>query len=169
MKRLFIAVWPPDEFLDLLADMERPKDQGVKWVRPENLHVTLRFLGDADDDDVSDRLREVALPAATAVVGPGIDVLSERSLVLPIDGVDELGAVVTRAVRGLGTQRERRRFIGHLTVARLARRARPERSVGRRFEASFSVDEVALVASTLTDRGAVYDTIASFPCVPIGV
>ena len=121
MTRLFVAVWPPDDVLDRFADIERPKDQGVKWVPQENLHITLRFLGDADVDEVSDRLDGVLLPAATAVLGPAFDLLGERSLVTPVAGVDDLAAVVQQAVRGLGTERERKRFQGHITVARLAR------------------------------------------------
>jgi 2'-5' RNA ligase len=160
--RLFIAVWPPDEVLELLADVERPRDQGVKWVPRENLHVTLRFLGEADADDVCERLDGVALPAGTAVLGPAFDLLGQRSLVVPVTGVDDLAATVHGALRGLGTERERR-FRGHLTVARLARNARPSRSAGRRFDATFDVTEVALVASTLDDTGAVYDTVATWP------
>lgn len=163
MSRLFVAIWPPREVLDALADVERPKDQGVKWVAQENLHVTLRFLGDADVDDVVARFDDVNLPAATAVVGPAFDLLGERSLISPVAGVDELAAVVQQALRGLGTERERPRFQGHITVARLARRARPHRSAGRRFDATFDVTEVALVASTLRDTGAVYETVATWP------
>ncbi|MGA7758632.1 MAG: RNA 2',3'-cyclic phosphodiesterase [Ilumatobacteraceae bacterium] len=163
MARLFVAIWPPDDVLDRLADMDRPKDQGVKWVPQENLHITLRFLGDADIDEVIDRLDHVLLPAATAVVGPAFDLLGERSLISPVTGVDELAAVVQQALRGLGTERERKRFQGHITVARLARRARPNRSAGRRFDATFDVTEVALVASTLSDTGAVYETVATWP------
>ncbi len=163
MTRLFVAIWPPETVLEQLADIERPKDQGVKWVPQENLHITLRFLGDADIDEVSDRLDDVLLPAATAVLGPAFDLLGERSLVTPVAGVDDLAAVVQRAVRGLGTERERPRFQGHVTVARLGRNARPRRSAGRRFDATFDVDEVALVASTLHDTGAVYETVDTWP------
>jgi 2'-5' RNA ligase len=163
MTRLFVAIWPPEDLLERFADIERPKDQGVRWIPPENLHITLRFLGDADIDEVSDRLDQVLLPAATAVLGPAFDLLGERSLITPVAGIDDLAAVVQQAVRGLGTERERRRFQGHITVARLARNARPHRSAGRPFDASFDVDEVALVASTLTDAGAVYETVGAWP------
>jgi RNA 2',3'-cyclic 3'-phosphodiesterase len=159
MTRLFVAVWPPEHVLEQLHDLERPRDQGVKWVPPENLHVTLRFLGDADVDEVTEALDQIPLPTATARLGPSIDVLGERSLVVPVAGIDEVADVVRSATRGLGTERERRRFVGHLTLARLARRARPSRSAGRLFDASFEVDEIALVASTLTDSGAVYETV----------
>ncbi len=163
MTRLFVAIWPPDDLLERLADIERPKDPGVKWLPPENLHVTLRFLGDADEDDVIERLDAVLLPAATAIVGPAFDLRAERSIMLPVAGVDDLASVVDRALRGVGTAHERRRFVGHLTMARLARQARPDRSVGRRFDAEFVVREVALVASTLTDAGSIYDTVGTWP------
>jgi 2'-5' RNA ligase len=163
MTRLFVAVWPSDGVLDRLNDLERPRDQGVRWLPAANLHVTLRFLGDADVDEVVAAIDPVPLPAATATIGPAIDVLAERSLVLPIRGVDDLADVVRSTTRGLGTVRERRRFFGHLTVARLARGARPARSVGTMFQASFEVTEVDLVASTLTDTGAVYETVATWP------
>jgi len=163
MSRLFVAVWPPEDVLAGLADVERPRDQGVKWVPPENLHLTLRFLGDADEDEVAERLADTVLPATDVSLGPAFDVWWERSLVLPADGLDELATAVHRATRGLGTERVRRRFAGHLTVARLARRARPRRAAGLRFEADFRVDEVALVASTLRDSGAEYETLATWP------
>jgi 2'-5' RNA ligase len=161
--RLFVAVWPSDDVCTQLEDLERPKDPGVKWVPADNLHVTLRFLGDADIDEVSDRLGDVTLPRVTARVGPANDVFAERSLILPVAGVDELAAVVVRATRGLGTERERAHYLGHITLARLARGARPNRSVGARFTAEFEVDEVALVASTLTPSGAQYDTVGTWP------
>jgi 2'-5' RNA ligase len=163
MTRLFVAIWPSEPVLELLDDLERPRDQGVRWVPAENLHVTLRFLGDADVDDVAEALDQVALPRAVARLGPAIDVLAERSLVLPVAGVDDVADVVRFATRGMGTERERRRFVGHLTLARLARGARPSRSIGRLFEGAFEVDEVALVASTLTDSGAVYETVGTWP------
>lgn len=163
MTRLFVAIWPPDDVLDRLADVERPRDPGVKWVPQDSLHVTLRFLGDAAVDEAVARLDEAELPAATAVVGPAFDLLGERSLVVPVSGVDDLADVVRRALRGVGTERDRRRFHGHITVARLARRARPHRSAGRLFAARFPVTEVALVESTLRDTGAVYETVATWP------
>jgi 2'-5' RNA ligase len=160
---LFVAIWPPKELLDRLADLERPRDPGVRWVPQENLHITLRFLGDADVDEVGERLDAALLPMATAALGPALDLRAERSIVLPVTGVDDLAEVVERAVRGVGTANERRRFVGHLTLARLAKQARPGRSVGRLFDASFEVDEIALVASTLTDRGSIYETVDTWP------
>ena len=162
MTRLFVAIWPPEELLERLADIERPKDPGVKWVPQENLHITLRFLGDAEVDEVIERLDGVLLPTATAVLGPAFDLRAERSIMLPVAGIDDLAEVVEQAVSDIGTANERRRFLGHLTLARLAKKARPDRSVGHLFDASFAVDEIALVVSTLTDGGAVYDTVETW-------
>lgn len=162
MTRLFVAIWPPVDVVEALDDVERPRDQGVRWVPNENLHITLRFLGTADEDEVIEALDDHHYPAATAVLGPSFDLPTERSLLIPVAGVDDLAAVVVQATRGLGTARERRRFLGHMTVARMAKQARPARSAGRRFEASFDVDEIALVASTLTDEGARYETVATW-------
>jgi 2'-5' RNA ligase len=163
MTRLFVAIWPPDDLLQRLAEIERPKDPGVKWLPPENLHITLRFLGDADEDDVIDRLDDVVLPASRAIIGPAFDLRAERSIMLPVAGVDDLAEVVEKALRGLGTANERRRFVGHLTMARLGRRARPARSVGQLFADEFEVREVALVASTLAETGSVYETVGTWP------
>ncbi len=161
MARLFVAIWPPDEVLDALGDLPQPRDQGVRWVDRDKRHITLRFFRDADADALIDALDHAELPSATAHLGPSIDVLGERSLVVPVDGVDDLATAVDRTTRRESSSA--RRFYGHLTVARLARRARPHRSVGLRFSASFAVDRVALVHSDLQPDGAVYETLAEWP------
>ncbi|MEO1055750.1 MAG: RNA 2',3'-cyclic phosphodiesterase [Actinomycetota bacterium] len=161
MARLFVAIWPPDHVLDALGDLAQPRDQGVRWVDREKRHITLRFFRNADPDAIVDALDHVELPSAMAQLGPSIDVLSERSLVVPVRGIDDLAAVIGQATRG--EDAPRRRFYGHLTVARLARRARPHRSVGVRFSASFDVARVALVHSDLRPNGAVYETLAEWP------
>ncbi|MEM9514731.1 MAG: RNA 2',3'-cyclic phosphodiesterase [Actinomycetota bacterium] len=161
MARLFVAIWPPDHVLDALGDLPQPRDQGVRWVDREKRHITLRFFRDADADALIDVLDHAELPSATALLGPSIDVLSERSLVIPVRGVDELAAVVGQATRR--EEAPKRRFYGHLTMARLARRARPQRSVGIRVSTSFAVNRVALVHSDLRPDGAVYATLAEWP------
>ena len=93
------------------------------------------------------------------MLGPAFDLRAERSIVLPVAGVDDLAEVVERAVRGR-RDGERASSVRRPPDARATgKKARPDRSVGRLFEASFEVDEIALVASTLTDRGSVYETV----------
>ena len=72
MTRLFVAVWPPSGVVDALRPLVVPGEPGVRWVTPEQWHVTLRFLGDADPDEVATALRAAALPAAEAGLGPTV-------------------------------------------------------------------------------------------------
>ena len=52
MARLFIAVWPPEDVVSELTSLQRKDQRGVRFVPPDNWHITLRFLGDADPDQV---------------------------------------------------------------------------------------------------------------------
>ena len=59
--RLFVAVWPPPEVLDLVAEMDRPALAGVRWTTRDQWHVTLRFLGRMDGiEAAAARLAEAA-------------------------------------------------------------------------------------------------------------
>jgi 2'-5' RNA ligase len=163
MTRLFVAVWPPEHVLEHLADIAQPRDQGVRWVPNEQRHITLRFLGDADIDEVGAALARAEFHGATARLGPAYDFLGDRALVVPVAGLDRLADDVRRATRDLGSASSERRFVGHLTVAKLRRGARPSRAAGQRFEATFDVEAVALVASTLRPDGPEYETIDNWP------
>lgn len=164
MTRLFIAVWPSDTVQHALAALVRdlPTDEpGVRLVRAENRHITLRFVGDADPDPVVDVLGSAVLPVATTTFGPAVERLGGRQFVLRVKGVDDLAAAVRAATADIG-ESDRRRFYGHLTLARTKAGARSS-LLGRTFRAEMPVDEVALVASTLAPTGAEYETLARFP------
>jgi 2'-5' RNA ligase len=161
MTRLFVAAWPTAEVIEALNDVARPPDHGVRWVPRSNWHITLRFVGDADVVDLAERLAAVALPRALAALGPAIEQLGRRQIVVPVEGVDTLARVVRSATGGIG-EPDRRRFHGHLTMARLAPGAHPS-ALGTPFLAEFEVAEIAVVASDLRSDGAVYTTLARFP------
>lgn len=162
MARLFLALWLPPDVTSTIEELPRKPRPRVRWVPPEQWHVTLRFLAEADPDDVTAALDQVELPRPCVRLGPGTDVLGDRSLVLPAAGADELAAVVRRATRDVGERPPRRRFDGHVTLARLRRRARLDGLVGRRVDAAFTADEVALVESHLRPSGAVYRTLRTW-------
>jgi 2'-5' RNA ligase len=161
--RLFLAVWPPEVVVEELMALRRKDQRGVRFVPPDRWHVTLRFLGDASIGAVEAAMDAADLPAATARLGPAVDVLGERALVVPVAGLDELAARVTAATRDVGDPPPRRRFHGHLTIARIKRDARMPPALGAMVDGSFRVDEVALVRSRLDPDGARYDTIATWP------
>ena len=164
MARLFLAVWPSDDVVDELRALRRKDQRGVRFVDPDRWHVTLRFLGEADPDEVGAAMDLAALPSATARFGPAVDVVGERALVVPVAGLDDLAAAVTAATAHLGEPPPRRRFVGHLTLARVKPHAPMPPVLGAMVQAEMEVDEVALVRSRLEADHARYDTVASWPC-----
>lgn len=157
MARLFLAVWPPADVLERLAAIPRPVQPGVRWVPSENLHLTLRFLGEADPEAVEAALAERQLPAAEVTLGPVVSRLGRNVVVIPASGLDELATVVGDATAAIGRPPDPRPFAGHLTLARLKQRSACG-SAGTPFRATFPVNEVALVESTPTGRGVGYTT-----------
>lgn len=162
MPRLFVAVWPTEEVVEELSALPRKDQRGVRFVPPENWHITLRFLGEANPDAVIAALDDVALPSAMVHLGPGVDVLSDRALVVPAHGLDQLADAVRDATANIG-QPARRRFVGHLTLARLKPHADMPRALGAFIQAEFQVGEIALVQSRLDADGARYSTIHTWP------
>lgn len=160
--RLFLAVRPPEDVVAELMSLRRKDQRGVRFVRPEQWHVTLRFLGDADIDEVEHAMEHVALPPATAELGPAVDVLGERVLVVPVRGLEPLGAAIVAATRHLGEPPPRRRSADHLTLARLQRGTRPPPAFGALVSGRFEVDEVELVRSRLDPAGARHDVVATW-------
>ncbi len=159
---MFIAVWPPEEVAEELRTLPRKDQRGVRFVPEANWHITLRFLGEADPDAVIHALDRVEFAPTLARIGPGVDVMSDRALVVAVSGVDQLALAVTERTRHLG-EPPRKRFVGHLTVARLKPHAAMPRALGAYVTAEFNVTEVALVRSRLDPDGARYDTVASWP------
>lgn len=160
MARLFIAALPSEETIERLVDIAQPTEPGVRWVPRDNWHVTLRFIGEAEIDHVAAALEGAGLPRAVARLGPAIERLDRRQLVIPVAGVDALAMSVQAATADIG-ELDRRRFRGHLTIARL----KPPATSSLRdttFEARFDVDDIALMASDLLPSGAVYRTVATF-------
>ena len=162
MTRLFLAVWPPEEVVAELTRLRRKDQRGVRFVAPENWHITLRFLGDADPDAVISALDGLAFDATRATVGPAVDVLAERALVLPVSGLEHLAADLAERTAHLG-EPPRQRFVGHLTLARMKPRATMPSALGALYRASFDVDEIALVQSRLEPDGARYESIEWWP------
>ena len=161
MARLFLAVWPPAAVLERLTALPRPDQAGVRWVPPENLHLTLRFLGDADPDAVDAHLAGAHLPAAEVTLGPVVSRLGRNVVVVPAAGLDELAHAVREATASIGRPPDPRPFAGHLTLARLKHRAACG-VAGTPFHATFSVTGVALVESLPAGHGVGYTTLGRY-------
>lgn len=156
---MFVAAWPTDEAVAALnALLDVDDEPGIRPVPEQNWHVTLRFLGQASVDEVRAALSGADLPPARARLGPVIERLGPRQIVVPASGVDELARAVRSATVDLGAP-DRHPFRGHLTIARTKPKA-PSRLVGLPFVAEFEIAEIALVESELRPTGAVYTTVA---------
>jgi RNA 2',3'-cyclic 3'-phosphodiesterase len=160
--RLFVAAWPPPAVMRLLDTLARPEMARLRWTEPETWHVTLRFLGSTEREPVEEALRDASLPIAEARLGPASRRLGRGALVVPVTGLDELAGAVVTATAELGRPPEARGFHGHLTLAR-ARDRVPAELINVPLSARWTVDEVALVASTLHPHGARYEVVARFP------
>ena len=125
--RLFVAVTLPDH---ILAALERIQ-QGVpdaQWVPPENMHLTLRYLGEvngADFQDLLPALADAAMPPFEFEVA-GVGHFERRQVpavlwagIRPSPDLKRLQAEVERAVRSCGFPPEPRKFAPHITLARL--------------------------------------------------
>lgn len=166
MARLFVAVWPPPSVVeDLDRRLARPPRPGLRWVPPQNWHVTLRFLGRCDPDQALAALDAVDATATEAVIGPAVTTLGRGVLCLPVAGLDALADAVRAATASVGQPPDPRPFTGHLTLARMRGRG-ASTGTGARFTARFAVGEVVLVESDTRAEGAVYRPLGSRPLTP---
>jgi 2'-5' RNA ligase len=161
-ERLFVAVWPTVDVVDVLGSLVRADEPGVRWVPAENWHITLRFLGQAHATEVGERLAGAVLPHATAVLGPVVARLGHEAVVVPVAGLDELARAACEATADVGRPVDARPFHAHVTVARLRHGARCG-AVGRRVSARFEVQEVVLARSVTHPGGARYETLGRWP------
>ena len=162
MARLFLAVFPPVDVIEQLGELERPEVEGLRWTNREQWHITLRFFGEAEQGDVEDSLREFRGAASTVLLGPASRWLGGRVLALPADGLDELAAEVRARTETIGQAPDRRKFTGHLTLARTRRRLHGA-VVSQPFDAQFKATGLWLVSSQLHSDGARYTKLSQWP------
>lgn len=139
--------------------------EGLRWTNPEQWHITLRFLGEAEPEDVEDSLRGFRGSGSAVRLGPASKRLGSRVLVLPAAGLDELAVEVRTRTEAIGQPPDRRRLTGHLTLARAKKRV-PDTVVGQTFAADFRAFELWLVSSQLASDGARYTRLANWPLEP---
>ena len=180
LRRGFLAVAPPAAALrwtESVVDSARRTDDGLRWTRPEQWHLTLQFLGRVDESDsLTDSLTESVrgIPAFTLQLGgagafPAAAVASAVWLGVST-GAAELGALagaIAAATAPLGFVADDRPFRPHLTVARADRafdaRALVERLWTGPAGPPFTVDRVVLFESETRSGGAVHTVRAHLP------
>jgi len=176
MHRLFVAVDLPDEIRNSVSRI-CAGIPGVKWLDVKQLHLTIRFIGDADDElftNIRNVLAEIALPPFTmSLRGVGCFPPKRDPRVLWV-GVEKSGELarlrdrVEQALVKTGLEPEERAFSPHITLARL--KERPSAAIARFLEHNrqftggpFPVTEFHLYSSTLTREGAIHRREAGYP------
>ena len=174
--RLFVAILLPAPVLKGLAGLCSGLP-GARWVVPENMHVTVRFIGEVDGpgaDDVHMALKRVRGRAfALSLTGLG-SFQSGRRLRLLWAGVDDQPVLVRlrddveKALVGSGLEPERRKFKPHVSLARFNKK--PGNKLGPYLEAygafsagPFPVTAFVLMRSYLSQAGAHYEVMADYP------
>jgi 2'-5' RNA ligase len=180
--RLFVALEIPAAVRDNLATLIkelRNAEPKARWVRAENLHVTLKFLGET----LSEKLEEIR-NALSAVHSEQLVALDFRGLgFFPNErrprvlwagmhaspNVQSLAASMDQALEKLAFPREDRPFTPHLTLARFSSpriteklRAAIEQNMARE-SGRVKTNEFHLVESKLKPSGAEYTRLATFP------
>ena len=174
MHRLFVAIRPPEEIRDLLVDaMDHGAD--FRWQSEEQLHLTLRFIGEVDRpvaEDIAAALRDLRSPSLELRVH-GTGRFEQRSSgalwagVEPKEPVAALAAKIERVCQSAGLEPERRAFHPHITLARW--KGRRSREVADFIEQTrglasgpFQVERFILFESRLSRHGAHYEEVASY-------
>jgi 2'-5' RNA ligase len=190
--RAFIAIELPErlklELGKLETQLKTEKQTWIKWVDPNSIHLTLKFLGNINVDSIGEITGK--MEEATRGISPFL--LEVKNLgVFPnlkrvqvawvgitgeIDKVVQLQQRLESNLEHLGFASEKRKFTPHLTLARLRDQATPDERqrfgqliASTRFEAdTISVEAISLMKSQLTRQGAIYGrlTIARLTTLP---
>lgn len=174
MSRLFIALPIPDAITDRVLPLQSGLS-GAKFSPRENLHITLRFIGDAPHDLIDQLVLALAQ-------------IEESSFELSLCGADFFGSLKPHSLhlkvaqslalvrlnekcedvcRGLGLEPETRNFIPHLTLAYLKNAELAEvegyKAIHTQFKSPFwRADSFRLYSSKLGNGPSQYETLAEF-------
>lgn len=180
-KRLFVAINLPDNFLDVFCGFQRQYEDGggIRWTPKENLHITICFIGNVEESEiseVSDRLKEIAgntglfeMTFKEIIFAPPLR--EPRMVWAALDSSPEFRKLMVDIQDGLRKflrkENTNKEAIAHVTLARfqdgreITRRLRlkqPPELIGRKF----LVSEILLMESELEREGAKYAILEKF-------
>ena len=182
--RLFVALNLPDEEKQRLYEAAAPlreTDWAIRWIDPEAIHLTLKFLGEVRPQDVEAveeaiaRVAEKTTPFRVDIgqLGSFPSVRRPRVIWVGVEATPELRCLkhdLEWELASLGFERETRAYHPHLTLGRVNRDAgagdfRSFETHVREFdyESHLDVGTVYLMRSHLSPKGARYEPIAEAP------
>jgi len=181
--RTFIAIELPGKIKDFLSrTQERLKTSAadVKWVEPENIHLTLKFLGEIDDkklnkilliiEDLANGRDTFSMRLSSIGAFPKIDF--PRVIWVGIDKgereTEEIARGLEEKIAKIGIPKENRPFSSHITIGRTRSTLNREKLVQELFKLrdgfgrenlEFPVTKITLFKSTLTPAGPNYQVL----------
>ena len=173
--RLFVALRPPRPVRDLLRAAMHGISAG-RWQDDDQLHLTLRFIGEVDRhraEDIAAALGALHAPAITARIA-GVGMFERRGWshtvwagVEPAAALAALHRKVDQLLARVGIDAETRAFVPHVTLARLNRSAGPVAPFltlhSDLASAPFVFDHVILYESEMGHGGSHYHPVARYP------
>jgi len=182
MKRLFVAlkIEPNKTFLKSYKALQQALQfERISWVKPENIHLTLKFLGKTPDEKlpvIRKALQQVVqdtAPFQLKIAGTGIFGSSYKPRVIwfgtePNQDMMQLGEQVLDQLDQAGFPRDRQNFVPHLTIGRIRKiehkKLFQEALAAHRhdFLQETPVDKIILYQSLLKPDGAVYKPVMEF-------
>ena len=183
MRRVFIAINLPDKdkkrITALIAKLKPLfKPSQLRWLSPDNWHVTVFFLGYQDDDAVA-KIAGVLKRVAAAMPAPPVEI--KRLVYGPTDGTARMvwlagnqesskaiGALKEKLEKelsqsGVRFKREARQFMSHITLARFNEPISDRPPIEQEFKMDFTPETIELMESELHRSGAEYSILVSAP------
>ena len=181
--RTFIAIELPKEIKDSLSKVQdKLKTSGadIKWVSPQNIHLTLKFLGEIDDkklDKITQILEEITknsnpYPLRLSCVGAFPKINFPRVIWIGIDKgnteTKEIAKALEENIAKIGIPKEDRPFSCHITLGRVKSSLNREGLVENlnnlanyteKEKLEFLVTKITLFESTLTPKGPIYEAL----------
>ena len=178
--RSFVAIELPEHVISMLRDVQddlRGNKFRAKWVRPDNIHLTLKFLGNIDSTDIvgiagamSEAIQgcgPINLYAEVVGVFPGI----KRARVIwmglggQVQRLSEIQRKLEKNLAEIGFSEENRLFQAHLTLGRFKSAVNPKviEPILQKYSAirseAFTLNQIVLFKSDLTPSGPVYSAL----------
>lgn len=179
--RLFIGIDLPVQVKEAIAKAKVNLEPYIKgrWIAPENLHLTLKFIGSVDAEKVeliSEKVAKAAVSFSAFTVKTtnfGFFPNSKRARIfwlgLTNQHLTDLAKVLENNLAELGYQPEKRPFQPHITLVRFKQPQKLAPDIEQKLpqlNISFTINELILFSSQLKPTGAEYQALRRFPLLP---
>ncbi|NWF76665.1 MAG: RNA 2',3'-cyclic phosphodiesterase [Nitrospirae bacterium] len=183
--RCFIAIVTPDSLkkqIIEMTDLLKKYDADIKWVNPENIHLTLKFLGNTPQSfltKINETLNEAVLPYSPfyiKIYGTGVFPNKKHPRVIWIGIKDSeilinLRNAIEQSISSLGYQKDEKEFKPHLTIGRVRSQKGIMHIINNLEDfkdkdfGSIYVDNIKLMKSDLKPKGAEYSCLYDIPII----